>query len=59
MLTCRLCGCNCYSSNLIGMVCNDCREKERKERENKEKSDRLIKAECRQLELEYMNYESL
>lgn len=52
MLTCRLCGCYCDPSDLIGMVCDDCREKERKERENREKVDRLMKAEYRQLELE-------
>lgn len=52
MLTCRLCGCNCDPSDLIGMVCDDCREKERKEQEHKRKIDRLMKAECKQLELE-------
>lgn len=52
MLTCRLFGCYCDPSDLIGMVCDDCREREQKERENREKADRLMKAECRQLELE-------
>lgn len=59
MLTCRLCGCCCDPSDLIGMVCDDCREKERKERENREKVDRIMKAECRQLELEDMIYDSI
>lgn len=51
MLTCRTCGCNCDPSDLIGMVCDDCRENEHKEQENKEKVNRLMKVEYRQLEL--------
>lgn len=52
MLNCRICGCYCDPSDLIGMVCDDCRKEERRIQERKEKIDRLMKAECEQLELE-------
>ena len=52
MLTCRLCGCNCDPSDLIGMVCDDCREKERKEQERKQKMDMLAKSAGEQMRLE-------
>lgn len=52
MLTCRICGCYCDPSDLIGMVCDDCRNKERKEMERREAINRFVKAEYRQLELE-------
>lgn len=52
MLICRICGCNCDLSDLIGMVCDDCREKERKEQEHKMNMDKLVKSTGEQMRLE-------
>lgn len=52
MLTCRTCGCYCDPSDLIGMVCDNCREKERKEQEHKQEMERLAKLTGEQIRLE-------
>lgn len=54
MLTCRTCGCICDPSDLIGMVCDDCREKEHKEQEIKQEMARLVESTSEQMRLEFL-----
>jgi hypothetical protein len=52
MLTCRLCNCNCDPSDLIGGVCDDCREQEEREQEKQREMSRIMTAEFKQMRLE-------
>lgn len=52
MLTCRICGCNCDPGDLKNGVCDDCRKEKRKEEHRKQETERLMRADYKQLEME-------
>ncbi len=52
MLTCSKFGCFCDNADLINGICNDCREAGRKEEQRKQETERLMRAEYKQLEME-------
>lgn len=54
MRSCRICNCLCDPSDLEQGICDDCRAEISKKLESKEKTERLMKAEFEQMELEDM-----
>lgn len=54
MRSCRICHCLCDPGDLEQGVCDDCRAEMRKKEETKENTERLMKAEFKQMELEDM-----
>lgn len=59
MLTCSKCCCFCDNADIINGICDDCREAERKEEQRKQETERLMRAEYKQLELEEIFYENI
>lgn len=54
MRSCRICHCLCDPGDLEQGVCDDCRAEISKRKESKVKTERLMKAEFEQMELEDM-----
>lgn len=52
MVVCRQCGANCDPGDLIGGICDDCREENFKKEEKLNKLSRLLNAEGEQMKLE-------
>lgn len=51
MLRCRLCKCICDPSDLIGGICDDCREEAEQKESRRKRFDYLLSAEFHQMNL--------
>ena len=51
MLSCRICGCSCDPGDLIGGVCDDCREEEYQRQIRADEVKRIMQSKSYQMEL--------
>lgn len=52
MRRCDKCGCLCDPGDLLGGICDDCRQEERKQEEKQETALQMMWGEIRQMTLE-------
>lgn len=51
MIKCRKCGCNCDPSDILGGVCDDCREEEKQRLIRAETVQKILNSPFYQMEL--------